>query len=84
MIDILLGMIGMLIGIAVFYAGFRMGLESRAPEKVVAQELVEPSEEEALRISEERERLRMEQQAFHDLLGYNADVAYGLKTSAKE
>lgn len=84
MIDILLGLIGMLIGIAIFYAGFRMGQESRAPEKAAARELVEPSEEEALRISEERERLRMEQRAFHDLLGYNADVAYGIKRSTEE
>ena len=80
MIDILLGMVGMLIGIAIFYAGYRMGLDSRAPTKVVAQELVEPDEAEAAELAEARERLRQDQAAFHDLLGYNADVAYGVKS----
>jgi hypothetical protein len=79
MIDILLGMVGMLLGIAIFYAGYRMGLESRAPTKVVAQELVEPDEAEAAELEAARERLRQDQAAFHDLLGYNADVAYGVK-----
>ena len=80
MIDILLGMVGMLIGIAIFYAGYRMGLESREPTKGVAQEPVEPDEAEAAELEAARERLRQDQAAFHELIGYSADVAYGLKT----
>lgn len=72
MIDLLLGLLGAALGAVFFIAGFTVGRKSVAPPRPVENR--EERDEET-----ERERLREEQRAFHDLLGYNADVAYGRK-----
>lgn len=84
MISILLGLVGALIGVGLFVGGFFIGYweksEAYEPEDVqpIREEPEPPTEEEKIRIADERERLREDQQAFHELMGYNADVAYGV------
>lgn len=77
MIHFLLGMLGFAFAWILFYCGYHAGLKAAEP---VVKEQEPPSEEEAAAIEAERDRLRAEQAAFHDLLGYNADVAYGRTT----
>ena len=79
MINVLFGMLGFLLGWVLFYAGYRAGRDLREPAEAVPQrvEKVEPTVDEAAQLEKERERLRAEQRAFHDLIGYSADVAYG-------
>lgn len=43
-----------------------------------------PTEEEMERIKKEREELKAEQDAFQKILGYSADVAYGLHDNPLE
>lgn len=74
MIDLLLGLLGAALGAVFFIAGFTVGRKS-----VAAATPAPPENREGLDEETERERLREEQRAFHDLLGYNADVAYGRK-----
>lgn len=84
MISILLGLVGALIGVGLFVGGFFIGYweksEAYEPEDVqpIREEPELSTEDEERRIAEERQRLREDQKAFHDLLGYNADVAYGV------
>ena len=85
--EILLGLLGAALGLAFFASGFYFGKKSAAPKAVEFTGAIkaQPTEEEEAAIEKERERLRSEQNAFHDLLGYNADVAYGrAKMSGKE
>ena len=81
MISILLGLLGAALGAAFFMAGFWFGAKGTA--KVQSQSatlaLSEQSEAERAEIEKMRDRLRQEQEAFHNLLGYNADVAYGVQ-----
>lgn len=87
--EVLLGLLGAALGLAFFACGFYFG---RKAVQVVPREeeftgaiMPEPTAEEKAKIEEERDRLRSEQNAFHDLLGYNADVAYGrVKMPGKE
>lgn len=87
--EVLLGLLGAALGLAFFACGFYFGRKAiqvvpRA-EEFTGANLSEPTEEEKAAIEEERDRLRSEQNAFHDLLGYNADVAYGrVKMPGKE
>jgi len=76
MIEVLLGLLGAAIGAAFFIAGFQLGKKNAV---VVERRDFTADERDAAAVEEERERLREEQRAFHDLLGYNADVAYGRK-----
>ena len=79
--EVLLGLLGAALGLAFFACGFYFGWKVRAVPKAEehtgAIKPPEPTEAEKAAIEEERDRLRAEQNAFHDLLGYNADVAYG-------
>lgn len=84
MIDIVLGMFGALTGAVLFYAGYRLGEDRATPEKPAAVAPASPTEEELGRLESERDRLREEQRAFHDLLGYNADIAYGVNAAPKK
>lgn len=77
MTSILLGLLGAALGAVFFIAGFWFGRKSTADVKTPAVPSYTPSEADMAEIEKERERLRQEQAAFHDLLGYNADVAYG-------
>ena len=52
--------------------------------KAVSSPAVTPSVEELERIKKEREELRAEQDAFQKILGYSADVAYGLHDNPLE
>ena len=53
--------------------------------KITGADKYQPSEEEIAEQDKVRERLRQEQEAFHDLVGYSADVAYGItKMPGKE
>ena len=87
--EVLLGLLGAALGLAFFACGFYFGRKTvqvvpRA-EEFTGAIMPEPTEEEKAAIEEERDRLRSEQNAFHDLLGYNADVAYGrVKMPGKE
>ena len=79
--EVLLGLLGAALGLAFFACGFYFGRKSAALPKAAeftGAIMPEPTEAEKAAIEKERERLRSEQNAFHDLLGYNADIAYGL------
>lgn len=76
MTELLLGLLGAALGAAFFMAGFWFGRRTTSTPPL-AREGYTPTAEEEAAIEEERERLREEQAAFHDLMGYNADVAYG-------
>ena len=87
MIYVFFGLVGALVGIGIFVGGIFTGIgwcqcrrEFNGADEVRREEpaAVEPTEDEARKLAEERERLREEQKAFHDLIGYNADVAYGI------
>jgi len=86
--ELLLGLLGAALGLAFFAAGFWFGRKSAVVPK--AAELTgaimpEPTDEEKAAIEKERDRLRSEQNAFHNLLGYSANVAYGVtKMSGEE
>ena len=87
--EVLLGLLGAALGLAFFACGFYFGRKvqpaSARAEEFTGAIMQEPTEEEKAEIEEERDRLRSEQNAFHELLGYNADVAYGrVKMPGKE
>lgn len=89
MINMLMGLFGALLGVLLFAVGLIIGwqIASARTEKEVPPEVMpepEMTEDEKVRIAEEQERLRQEQAAFHDLLGYNADVAYKVRTPARK
>lgn len=77
MIEMLYGLLGAAMGLAFFAVGFWFGRKSAGGGKTTGADEYQPTEEEKAAIEAERDRLRSEQNAFHDLLGYNADVAYG-------
>ena len=86
MTSVLLGLLGAALGAVFFMVGFWFGAKSSKVQiQSAALALNEPSEAEQAEIEKMRDRLRQEQEAFHDLLGYNADVAYGrVKMPGKE
>ena len=73
--DALLGLLCSLLGIGLFVLGFWFGKEMGQPKKV---ETADPTEEELHQIQEERRRLIEDQEAFRNLMNYNADMAYGV------
>ena len=79
MIEMLCGLLGAALGLAFFAAGFWFGRKSMGNGKVTGATEYQPSEEELAEQERQRERLRQEQEAFHDLVGYSADVAYGIR-----
>lgn len=78
--EVLLGLLGAALGLAFFACGFYFGRKSAAvPARgYTGADKSEPTEEEKAEIARERERLRSEQNAFHNLMGYGPDVAYGV------
>lgn len=78
MTSILLGLLGAALGAGFFIAGFMFGRRSAVPAERTVREYV-PSEDETAEIEKERERLKEDQAAFHQMMGYSADVAYGRK-----
>ena len=78
--EVLLGLLGAALGLAFFACGFYFGRKTQpvqSAKKPTGAVMSEPTEEEKAEVEKERDRLIAEQNAFHDLLGYNADVAYG-------
>ena len=78
--EVLLGLLGAALGLAFFACGFYFGRKSAVPKAAEFTGAIkaEPTEEEKAAIERERERLRSEQNAFHNLMGYSSDVAYGV------
>jgi len=74
--EIVIGMLGALVGVGLFIFGFHMGKELGSP-KVRSSE-AENTDEDMAKIREERDRLIQEQKAFRELMNYNSDTAYGL------
>lgn len=74
---VLIGMLGAMVGIALFVLGvfFGKAIYSPAQKKEAVTENL--SEEELVAIQEERKRLIEEQRAFRELVNYNAEMAYG-------
>lgn len=74
MSEILLGAVGMLLALAIISGAFILGWKCNdvyraKAQKVVARELSEKQ------LQKEKE----DNEAFHQLLGFNADIAYGIK-----
>ena len=76
MIEMLCGAAGAAVVLLSFYFGFRFGrtMTTAAP---AAEPLTEDEKNE---IVLERKRLIAEQNAFSSMMGYNANVAYGIAT----
>lgn len=81
MIELLCGMLGVVMALGVFALGFFVGQRFQKP---ASAEKPGPDEDEVERIRRERERMEKEQAAFRALVGYSADVAYGLTEFPKE
>ncbi|MBQ2640862.1 MAG: hypothetical protein IJG15_02565 [Lachnospiraceae bacterium] len=83
MIEVFLGLLGAAMGLAFFIAGFLFGkhfwMFQEDREAPAERKEYEPTPEDLAEIEKQRERLRQDQAAFHDLMGYSADVAYGRK-----
>ena len=82
MTSILLGLLGAALGAAFFIAGFLFGRKT-APIHNAPVKSFEPSEADLAEVEKQRERLRQDQEAFHELMGYSADVAYGTRSMSK-
>ena len=74
--EIVIGMLGALVGVGLFIFGFYLG--KQMCEEKTRTTVAENTDEEMAEIRAERERLIEEQKAFHTLMDYNANVAYGL------
>ena len=74
MVNILCGLIGVIFAVGLLVVGFWLGVKYEAGRK---PEPAAITDAEAERIEKERERLEKEQEAFWQLIGYSADVAYG-------
>ena len=80
MMELLYGLLGAAIGAGLFILGFEFGKRSiaAAPPPPATPAHVQTEEEER-KLQEARERLREEQNAFHSLLNYNANMAYNIE-----
>lgn len=74
--ELLVGLIGALVGIGLFVFGFFLG-KAQPKEWTPKEEILTP--EEQARIQEERAELIREQNAFRKLINYSADQAYGIE-----
>lgn len=79
MIEVLYGLIGFILALGIFILGFLAGTKYQRPA-----DPVEPGEAEKERIRKELDRMEKEQEAFRQLTGYSADIAYGLVDFPKE
>lgn len=73
--ELIMGLLGAVIGVGLFISGFWFGKTVFETKK---QTVSEASEEEMAQIKEEREKLISDQKAFRELMSYNPDMAYGL------
>jgi hypothetical protein len=74
--EFLYGLAGFLLGVGSFFLGFYVGKTTARPVKRAPEKDV--TEAEIKRAKREREELEADQRAFRALVGYSADVAYGL------
>ena len=72
--EFIFGLVGVLLGIGIFLLGFHVGKQTVAPVKLYAV----LSNAEQARIEKERQEMLEDQKAFRQLVGYSADIAYGL------
>jgi len=77
--ELLIGLIGALVGIGLFLAGFFVGKSQSTPW--LSKDKAPVSDEELVKIQEERERMIADQQAFRKLMNYGVEQAYGLTDS---
>ena len=77
--EMIIGMIGALVGVGLFVFGFFIGKEMGQPKMVDPSD---PTDEEIHQIQEERKRLIEDQKAFRELMNYNPDIAYGVDKDA--
>lgn len=69
MTDTILGLLGFLLGLAAFAAGYALALHGgKHPKTPKKNELCD----------EERSAMEAEERAFRALTGYSADIAYGI------
>ena len=78
------GLLGAAIGAGLFILGFEYGKRSvaAAPPPPAAPVHI-ATEDEERKLQEAREKLREEQNAFHSLLNYNANMAYNIEPDRK-
>ena len=78
--EFIYGLIGAFIGIGLFLLGFFVGRQAEKPVKIVKAEAVDGENGADIeRMEKERQRLEAEQRAFRNLVGYSADIAYGVE-----
>lgn|GEM_PF-2894825 len=80
--EFIYGIAGFLFGIGAFFLGVYVG--QKAPFSIGAKPKEEEPETDLERALRERRELQAEQDAFRQLVGYNADVAYGLVNFSSE
>lgn len=78
--ELLVGLVGALVGIGLFLVGFFLGKKQGNTWAPVDRDL---TPEEIVKIQEEREELKKEQNAFRELMNYNAETAYNINNSNK-
>jgi len=76
--EFIAGLFGSLVGVGLFLFGIWFARQLDGKEKTPP---VEVPEDEKREILEQRERLIQEQKAFRELMNYNANMAYGVKTT---
>lgn len=76
--EIVIGLLGAVLGVGLFIAGFFTCKSVYAPKKVTV------SDKEIAEAELEREKLIQDQAAFKDLLGYNTDIAYQMGGKVKK
>lgn len=81
MVDIVFGLLGFLIGAGFFVLGFVVGRRTLPPPPAAPAHVM--TEEERVAQEKMRDKLREEQDAFHTLLSYNRDLAYGIQPDRK-
>ena len=80
--EIIYGLIGFLLGAGCFLLGMYLGRkQTPAPVRHEEEGL---TEEKLKRIEKERKALEEEQRAFRQLVGYSADIAYGVERLPSE
>lgn len=80
--EIIYGFLGFLLGAGAFLLGMYFGRQqTSAPVK---REEAELTEEQMKRFEKERKALEEEQRAFRQLVGYSADIAYGVERFSSE
>lgn len=87
MTSIFLGLMSAGVGLFLFAAGVYVGRKFFRRAEPVAPEMagacLGEDDEDPEAVRSQRERLMEEQRAFHDLLGYNASVAYGVNSAPR-